>query len=99
MNLVFKKPMLLGTVLALLFAGAGVALGAEGEAPPNIVVFLVDDMGIMDTSVPFLTDREGKAKRYALNDFYRTPNMERMARIGIRFNQFSAMSVCSPSRP
>ena len=98
MNLVFKKPMLLGTVLALLFAGAGVAVGAEGEAPPNIVVFLVDDMGIMDTSVPFLTDREGKAKRYALNDFYRTPNMERMARLGIRFNQFSAMSVCSPSR-
>ena len=26
---------------------------------PNIIVFLVDDMGVMDTSVPFLTDAQG----------------------------------------
>ncbi len=30
-----------------------------GEQRPNIIVFLVDDMGVMDTSVPFLTDPEG----------------------------------------
>jgi arylsulfatase A-like enzyme len=65
---------------------------------PNIMVFLVDDMGVMDTSVPFLTDDNGKAKRYPLNDHYRTPSMERLARRGIRFNQFYAMSVCSPTR-
>ena len=65
---------------------------------PNIVVFLVDDMGVMDTSVPFLTDDAGRPKRYALNEFYRTPNMERLAARGIRFNQFYAMSVCSPTR-
>ncbi len=65
---------------------------------PNVVVFLVDDMGVMDTSLPFLTDADGQAKRYPLNDFYRTPNMERLAKRGIRFNQFSAMSVCSPTR-
>ena len=65
---------------------------------PNIVVFLVDDMGVMDTSVPFLTDAEGKPKRYPLNEFYRTPAMERLAGRGIRFNQFYAMSVCSPTR-
>jgi arylsulfatase A-like enzyme len=65
---------------------------------PNIVVFLVDDMGVMDTSVPFLTDESGKPKRYPLNEFYRTPNMERLADRGIRFNQFCAMSVCSPTR-
>lgn len=66
--------------------------------PPNIIIFLVDDMGIMDTSVPFLTDVQGKEKRYPLNDFYRTPNMERLASRGIRFNNFYAMSVCSPTR-
>jgi arylsulfatase A-like enzyme len=33
-----------------------------------------------------------------LNDFYRTPSMERLAAMGIRFNQFYAMSVCSPTR-
>ncbi len=65
---------------------------------PNIVVFLVDDMGVMDTSVPFLTDEAGRPRRYPLNDHYRTPNMERLAARGIRFNQFYAMSVCSPTR-
>lgn len=65
---------------------------------PNIMVFLVDDMGMMDTSVPFLTDETGKPKRYPLNEYYRTPGMERLASQGIRFNQFYAMSVCSPTR-
>jgi arylsulfatase A-like enzyme len=80
--------------LALSCLGLDVA-GAER---PNIVVFLVDDMGIMDTSVPFLTDEEGNPKRYPLNDYYRTPNMERLAKQGVRFNNFYAMSVCSPTR-
>ncbi|MCA9066257.1 MAG: sulfatase-like hydrolase/transferase, partial [Planctomycetaceae bacterium] len=65
---------------------------------PNIVVFLVDDMGIMDTSVPFLTNAEGVPQRYPLNDYYRTPSMARLAERGIRFNNFYAMSVCSPTR-
>ena len=55
-------------------------------------------MGVMDTSVPFLTDDDGNPKRYPLNDYYRTPSMERLAKRGIRFNQFYAMSVCSPTR-
>lgn len=66
--------------------------------PPNIMVFLVDDMGVMDSSVAFLTDDQGQPKRYPLNDYYRTPSMERLAQQGVRFNQFYAMSVCSPSR-
>ncbi len=72
--------------------------GPLPAAPPNIVVMLVDDMGVMDTSLPFLTGADGKPKRYPLNDFYRTPNMERLAARGIRFNNFCAMSVCSPTR-
>ncbi len=70
----------------------------SADSHPNIVVFLVDDMGVMDTSLPFLTDEDGKEKRYPLNEFYRTPSMERLAEQGIRFNQFYAMSVCSPTR-
>ena len=31
---------------------------------PNIIVFLVDDMGLMDTSAPMLVDENGKPKRY-----------------------------------
>lgn len=70
----------------------------SAPARPNIVIFLVDDMGVMDTSVPFLTDETGAPKRYPLNDYYRTPNMERLAQRGIRFNNFYAMNVCSPTR-
>src|SRR5688572_17183884 len=83
------------SVLAVVSATAAVR---AADPPPNVVVFLVDDMGVMDTSLPFLTDAEGKPKRYPLNDYYRTPNMERLAARGIRFNNFCAMSVCSPTR-
>jgi arylsulfatase A-like enzyme len=84
-------------VFTLLFA-ALVSMTTAGTSPPNIVVMLIDDMGVMDTSVPFLTGNDGQPKRYPLNDFYRTPNMERLAAQGIRFNNFCAMSVCSPTR-
>lgn len=65
---------------------------------PNVIVFLVDDMGLMDSSLAFLTDALGNRQRHPLNDFYRTPQMERLATQGICFNQFYAMSVCSPTR-
>ncbi len=71
---------------------------SEASEKPNVVVFLVDDMGVMDTSVPFMTDSDGKAELHPLNRFYRTPNMERLAKQGIRFSDFYAMSVCSPTR-
>ncbi|MFV0580924.1 MAG: sulfatase [Parabacteroides gordonii] len=70
----------------------------EAQERPNIIVFLVDDMGVMDTSLPFLTDKNGNPVRYPLNDWYRTPNMERLAQRGIRFSTFYAQSVSSPSR-
>lgn len=94
----------LTTLVAALVAILAISVLASGntaqaaDTPPNVVVFLVDDMGVMDTSVPFLTDDEGNPKRYPLNDYYRTPNMQRLASAGIRFNQFCAMSVCSPTR-
>lgn len=65
---------------------------------PNILVFLVDDMGLMDTSVSFLADADGKPETHPLNRLYRTPSMERLAESGIRFEQFYANSVCSPTR-
>jgi arylsulfatase A-like enzyme len=83
--------------IILLFALLPSPARAEGQAP-NILVFLVDDMGLMDSSVPFLTDKGGKPERHPLNEFYRTPNMQRLARQGVRFSRFYAMSVCSPTR-
>jgi len=76
----------------------GVVPKYTGEALPNIVFFIVDDMGVMDTSVAMLTDGKGNPKRYRLNDFNRTPSMERFAEQGIRFETFCAQINCSPSR-
>lgn len=92
--------------LAVLVFSFGVAIACgrslcadqATQDRPNVIVFLVDDMGLMDTSVPILTDEQGQPKRYPLNDFYRTPNMEVLASRGIRFSNFHAMSVCSPTR-
>ncbi|MGM9759481.1 MAG: sulfatase [Parabacteroides sp.] len=86
------KPFLYASLLWM----AGQTLQAQER--PNIIVFLVDDMGLMDTSLPFLCDAEGMPVRYPLNDWYHTPNMERLARQGIRFSTFYAQSVSSPSR-
>lgn len=65
---------------------------AHAQRKPNIVVFLVDDMGWQDTSVPFHTAVT------ALNRKYHTPNMERLAARGMKFTQAYAATVCSPSR-
>ncbi|MBM4157088.1 MAG: N-acetylgalactosamine-6-sulfatase [Lentisphaerae bacterium] len=93
-----RRCLLLLAILAGLSAVTEVARAAPAAAKPNVVIFLVDDMGAMDTSVPFLTDEAGKAKKYPLNEWYRTPAMERLAARGVRLNNFCAMSVCSPTR-
>lgn len=93
-NLPLMRCLVIASLFGILTSGSML----RSSDAPNILVFLVDDMGVMDTSVPFLTDDEGKPRRYPLNDFYRTPSMERLAAQGIRFNQFYAMSVCSPTR-
>lgn len=84
--------------LLLIFPLTALHAQSQKPVPPNILVMLVDDMGVMDTSVPFLTDSSGQPVRYPLNEYYKTPSMERLAARGIRFNQFCSMSVCSPTR-
>ena len=64
-----------------------VALPAQTRpAPPNIVFFLVDDLGWRDVGC------------YG-SEFYETPNVDRLARDGVRFTQaYAACHVCSPTR-
>ena len=85
---------------SVLAADRDEATGGKSKVSkqPNVMIMLIDDMGLMDTSVPFLVDKAGKPVRYPLNDAYSTPNMERLAEQGARFTEFYAMSVCSPSR-
>jgi len=61
---------------------------SRGAAPsrPNIIFFLIDDMGYGDLSC------------YG-NTAVSTPNLDRLAAEGIRFTQFSVSApICSPSR-
>ena len=50
------------TVVVSFSLWHGGAVAKAAQTAPNIVVFLVDDMGVMDTSVPFLTDDKGTTK-------------------------------------
>ncbi len=83
--------------LAVLSAFAACTVSVYGSERPNFLVFLIDDMGPMDTSVPFLSEA-GETKAYPLNERYRTPTMQQLARQGLRFERFYANNVCSPSR-
>jgi len=65
---------------------------------PNIIVFLVDDMGVTDTSVPFIYDGGGNPVTYNLNHFYVTPNMETLASMGMKFTQAYATPACTSTR-
>ena len=77
-------------VLSLLFLGLVPAFSQQSKK--NIIVFLVDDMGWQDTSVPFWD------KPTPLNSIYHTPNMERLARRGMKFTNAYANPVCTPTR-
>jgi len=59
---------------------------------PNIIFFLVDDMGWQETSVPFWKEKT------MLNERYRTPNMEILASQGVKFTQAYACPLSSPTR-
>lgn len=83
-----KRLKILLSVIMICFNAAI----AQTSRKPNIIVFLVDDMGWQDTSLPFWTQAT------PLNKRYHTPNMERLAKEGTKFTNAYAASVCTPSR-
>ena len=77
-----------------MFAGLAIpaTLSAQDNSRPNIIMFLVDDMGWQETSVPFYTEET------PLNRRFKTPNMEILAEKGVKFMQAYACAISSPSR-
>ncbi len=73
----------------VLLASAHKALAARDDAdkrPPNVVIIFADDQGYSDVGC---FGAEG----------FETPNLDRMAREGVRFTDFyAAQAVCSASR-
>lgn len=77
-------------VAGLLWSGCVLSIGmaaraADESAPPNLICILADDLGWADLGC------------YG-NTFNESPNIDRLAREGMRFTQFYAGPVCSPTR-
>ncbi len=73
-------------ILLLINLSLFVVLSFARADRPNVLFVLVDDMGWRDLGV------EGSS-------FYETPNIDALARSGVRFlNGYAACQVCSPSR-
>jgi arylsulfatase A-like enzyme len=82
-----------GKELALiLFTTLLFSIPGYAQQKPNVIVFLVDDMGWQDTSLPFWKETT------PLNKRYHTPNMERLAKEGMKFTNAYATPVCTPTR-
>ena len=61
---------------------------------PNFVVIYVDDLGWADTSVRMMNRDPDSA-----SDFHQTPNLEALARRGIKFScAYAPAPTCTPSR-
>lgn len=68
-----------------LAAGFFFAPGHSQATPPNIIIILADDLGWADLGC------------YG-NAYNETPHLDRLASEGLRFTQFYAGPVCSPTR-
>lgn len=82
-----ERPHLGRTILslaALLLAPLALLSAAETKRP-NVVFVLVDDLGYGDLSC------HG-------NPFFKTPNMDRLYAMGVRFTDFCVSATCSPTR-
>lgn len=83
----FSATWLFVLVAGMILTAASDAIAADRQpaAKPNIVLFLVDDMGWMD-STPYGSQ------------YYETPNMKRLERQSMRFTNAYATPLCSPTR-
>src|SRR3954469_25470849 len=79
-----RLPFVFGAAFCLLTGGY--ACAADTAARPNFVFILADDLGWADLGCYGST-------------FYETPNLDRLARDGMRFTDaYAACCVCSPTR-
>ena len=82
-------------LLILLLLPASGLRAQDSSAKPNIILFFADDMGMGDTSV--YQDWCGNADEVQLH----TPNMQRLANMGVRFTDALAAQPLQhlPLRP
>lgn len=72
--------------LTLLVAFAAIASAAARDStPPNILIMVADDLGYADVG-------------FNGGTVIPTPNLDRLAATGVRFSDFRACPMCSPTR-
>jgi arylsulfatase A-like enzyme len=75
-----------GAAMGMMPMGVQSVLGAgASKRRPNILFFLIDDMGWMDSEVYGST-------------YYESPSQQRLAREGMMFTQAYVQPLCSPTR-
>ena len=88
-----RRPSPLFVTASLMSIGALLPANAQQvKTQPNIIFFMVDDMGWQDTSLPFADSITANNRKYD------TPNMERLAAEGMMFTDAYATPISSPSR-
>ena len=84
-----QKQLAFVTFMICLLA---VGVSHATDRPMNIVMILIDDLGWQDSSVVF------GDKKTKFQDHFRTPNLVRLAKQGVRFSNAYSQAVCSPTR-
>lgn len=70
----------------------GSVVAAQPSPQPNIIFFLVDDLGWNDLSLPISGEVTDNNKKY------HTPHIEQLAREGVIFREAYTAPVCTPTR-
>ncbi len=84
MKKAFAWPLLLGAMLFLQFDAVSKLAVAAEQGRPNIIIVMVDDMGVSDIG-PYGSEIP-------------TPNLDAMAAGGVKFSQFYNTGRCCPTR-
>src|SRR5262245_20157688 len=70
--------------IAVIACGSALADESKTAKPPNIIVIMADDLGFSDIG--------------CYGSEIATPNLDRLAKKGLRFTQFYNTARCCPSR-
>lgn len=83
----FQRHHVLVSAVLVLATVVGIATESAAGSKPNVVFILADDLGWSDTTL------------FETTNFYKTPNIERLAARGMTFTRaYSSSPLCSPTR-
>lgn len=82
--MIHRRVLLTSLLASTAFARVASAAPRRSSRPPNIVTIVLDDVGFSDLG--------------CFGAEIRTPNMDRLASRGLRYNRFDTKAVCSTTR-